>query len=431
VFEVSLEGLGASAQDIEALRRIHALITGKAAAVQQEQEARPSSSQAQPSQQQGAAATHAAPNGVRFNIRQAERYLALLQGQITSTLPQQQVIPTPATPAPAATAQAAPASQQHIWHNLQAMQAQLDQRRQQKDASEGQSISHRQERGQGPEHFVPDDAPFRNFVPVSPLSVELESAPWPRDFNANTLPQHDRDYDPKEFLMKFEAALESNGGDATTKAKALVMPLKGEVQYWYANIPKGHITSWFQLRNKLLSSFKGMQVEELDSNDLVNMCIQGDKESLQEYMHRVVKLTARAPGVSESSTIDAIVGGLRVGNCQDVLDGIKPKSLQELFEVMKEYCKSDKGRRRRLDRANAPKKQKQQGQWDSSKGWQNHPPKQAHRQVNNVFAPSDQNQSRNGGGHKGPHKNGRGPKPPQPPPPPQGGRKIFLLAPWS
>jgi hypothetical protein len=145
--------------------------------------------------------------------------------------------------------------------------------------------------------------------------------------------------------MKFEAAVESNGGDATTKAKALVLALKGEVQYWYANILKGHITSWFQLRNKLLSSFMGMQVEELDSNDLVNMCVQGDRESLQEYMHRVVKLTARAPGVSESSIIDAVVGGLRVGNCQDVLDRIKPKSLQELFEVMQEYCKSDKGRR--------------------------------------------------------------------------------------
>jgi hypothetical protein len=48
-----------------------------------------------------------------------------------------------------------------------------------------------------------------------------------------------------------------------------------------------------------------MQVEKLDSNDLVNMCIQGDRESLQEYMHEVVKLTVRAPGVSESSNIDA------------------------------------------------------------------------------------------------------------------------------
>jgi hypothetical protein len=166
-----------------------------------------------------------------------------------------------------------------------------------------------------------------------------------------------------------------------------------------------------------------MQVEELDSNDLVNMCIQGDRESLQEYMHRVVKLTARAPGVSESSTIDTIVGGLRVGNYQDVLDRIKPKSLQELFEKMQEYCKSDKGRRRRLDRANAAKKQKQQGQWDQLKGWQNHPPKQAPHQVNNVSAPPDQNQNRNGGGHKGGHKNGRGPKPQQPHPPHQGAAK--------
>jgi hypothetical protein len=54
---------------------------------------------------------------------------------------------------------------------------------------------------------------------------------------------------------------------------------------------------------------------------------------------------------------------------------------------MQEYCKYDKGRRRRLDQANAAKKQKQQGQWDTTKGWQNHPPKQLYREVNNVSTP--------------------------------------------
>jgi hypothetical protein len=229
VFEVSLEELGASAQDIEALRRIWALVAGKTVAAQQEQEMRSSSSQAQPSQQQDVAPTHSAPDVVDFNIRQAERYLALLQSQIAGASPPQQAIPTPIAPAPVPAAQAAPAAQQHAWHTLQAMQAQLDQWRQQKDASEGQSIGHRQERGQAPEHFTPEDAPFCNIVPVSPLSVELESAPWPRRFNANTRPQYDGDYDPKEFLMKFEAAVESNGGYATMKAKALVLALKGEV----------------------------------------------------------------------------------------------------------------------------------------------------------------------------------------------------------
>jgi hypothetical protein len=126
VFKVGLKGLGASAQDIEALRRIRALITGKAAAAQQEQEAWTSSSQAQPPQQQGAAPTRAVPGDVDFNIRQAEWYFALLQGQIASTLPQQHTTPPPAAPAPAAATQAVSASQQHIWHTLQTMQAQLD-----------------------------------------------------------------------------------------------------------------------------------------------------------------------------------------------------------------------------------------------------------------------------------------------------------------
>jgi hypothetical protein len=87
VFEVSLEKFGASTQDIEALQRIRSLITDKTVAAQQEQEARPSSSQAQPPQQQGAAPTPATAGDVDFNIRQAERYFALLQGQIANTLP--------------------------------------------------------------------------------------------------------------------------------------------------------------------------------------------------------------------------------------------------------------------------------------------------------------------------------------------------------
>jgi hypothetical protein len=89
MFEVSLEGLGASAQDIEALRRIRALIAGKSVAAQQEQETRPSSSQVQPSQQQDAVPPHTTSDSIDFNIRLAERYLALLQSQIAGMSPPQ------------------------------------------------------------------------------------------------------------------------------------------------------------------------------------------------------------------------------------------------------------------------------------------------------------------------------------------------------
>jgi hypothetical protein len=106
-------GWGASAQDIEALRRIRALIAGKSIAVQHEQGTRPFSSQAQPSQQQDVVPPHTAPDSIDFNIRQAERYLALLQSQIAGTTPPQQVAPAPPAPTPTPATHAAPAAQQH------------------------------------------------------------------------------------------------------------------------------------------------------------------------------------------------------------------------------------------------------------------------------------------------------------------------------
>jgi hypothetical protein len=61
---------------------------------------------------------------------------------------------------------------------------------------------------------------------------------------------------------------------------------------------------------------------------------RGAKESLQEYTHKVVKLTSRGPRVSEDSIIVTIVGGLKVSTFQDLLGRVKPKSVQELFEIM-------------------------------------------------------------------------------------------------
>ncbi|RLN16784.1 polyprotein [Panicum miliaceum] len=67
------------------------------------------------------------------------------------------------------------------------------------------------------------------------------------------------------------------------------MAAKGSVQHWFASIPKSHIYSWSQLRSKLLTSFQGLKIEELTSCDFHN-CKQGEKETLEEYMQRVIKL---------------------------------------------------------------------------------------------------------------------------------------------
>ncbi|RLN41162.1 gag protein - maize [Panicum miliaceum] len=82
--------------------------------------------------------------------------------------------------------------------------------------------------------------------------------------------QYDGEVDPRDFLLKYEASVESNGGGPAIKAKAFVPALKGSAQHWYASLPKGYIHSRSQLRLKLLTSFRGLSIEELTSCNFHN-----------------------------------------------------------------------------------------------------------------------------------------------------------------
>jgi hypothetical protein len=63
--------------------------------------------------------------------------------------------------------------------------------------------------------------------PSSPLTLELEKALWQAWFNAVSLLQYDEYSDPREFLLKYEATVESNGGGSSIKANTFIMATKG------------------------------------------------------------------------------------------------------------------------------------------------------------------------------------------------------------
>ena len=73
---------------------------------------------------------------------------------------------------------------------------------------------------------------------------------------------------------------------------------------------------------------------------------------MQEYLHRLVRLRARAPDVVEKTIIEAAIAGLSLGPCGQYLERRNPKTLNRLFEIMQEYCISDKGMRRRIEEMN-------------------------------------------------------------------------------
>ena len=66
----------------------------------------------------------------------------------------------------------------------------------------------------------------------------------------------------------------------------------------------------------------------------------------------MIKLHARGPEIADQSIIDVVVHGINLGPCGEYLSRRKPKTVSKLFEIMQEYCKSDRGKRRRIEEMN-------------------------------------------------------------------------------
>ena len=58
-----------------------------------------------------------------------------------------------------------------------------------------------------------------------------------------------------------------------------------------------------------------------------------------------MKLCARGPDVADQSIIDSVVKGITLGPCGEYLSWHKPKTVTRLFEIMQEYCISDRAKR--------------------------------------------------------------------------------------
>lgn len=58
------------------------------------------------------------------------------------------------------------------------------------------------------------------------LSQSLQSAPWPPNYKALALPKYNETSDPRQFLISYEAAITSIGGDDLVLAKSFI------VAYW-------------------------------------------------------------------------------------------------------------------------------------------------------------------------------------------------------
>lgn len=199
-------------------------------------------------------------------------------------------------------------------------------------------------------------ATFTTIDTDSPLAINIQLAKWPVGFKFNVIPTYNGQSDPRQFLMSFEAAVASRGGDPTTLAKSLIMAMKGPAQQWYSSLKPRSIKSWDQLRTTLLLDFQGFQQTELTSDNLFNVK-QYPKEPLIQYYKRFVQVKAQIPNVPDEVIIIATIKGLRAGQLSSHFKRERPTTVSQLYEEMQKYCRSDDDYRKRIEEENGYKNQ--------------------------------------------------------------------------
>jgi hypothetical protein len=82
----------------------------------------------------------------------------------------------------------------------------------------------------------------------SPLSIGLQTAPWPPKFKLVSLPKCNGFVNSRQFLMRYESVVNSAGGDDVALAKSFIIACEGLVLNWYSLLQPHSVCSWVELK---------------------------------------------------------------------------------------------------------------------------------------------------------------------------------------
>jgi hypothetical protein len=127
------------------------------------------------------------------------------------------------------------------------------------------------------------------YDPKSPLTQILWTKRWP--------PAYDGNIDPRQFIMSYKAVVTAASGDEATMAMSFVIIAQDIAQSWYAKLCPGSIKSWGDLRDKLCSNSKVLNIAPNHQMDLFN-CKHGERERERialGLLRRFIQLRPRTP----------------------------------------------------------------------------------------------------------------------------------------
>jgi hypothetical protein len=182
----------------------------------------------------------------------------------------------------------------------------------------------------------------------SPLAPKLQASPWPANFRAGTYPKYNGSTDPAQYIMSYQVAVASSGGDDTTLAKSFIIALEGPGLTWYTRLPPLSIELCKGLHDKILFNFQGYQ-PDTDAPTELSLCKQQEKETLREYYRKFLMFKSQLPSIDDHIAIHYAISGLRAGVLYNHCIRDPPKHLQELYQLFKKYDRSEELHQRKVE----------------------------------------------------------------------------------
>jgi hypothetical protein len=182
------------------------------------------------------------------------------------------------------------------------------------------------------------DSPRQNsgqFVDLeSPLSIGLQTAPWTPMFKPVSLPKYNSFGNSRQFLMRYESAVNLAGGDDVALAKSFIIACEGPVLNWYSLLQPHSVCSRVDLKKKFMQAFQIFHETTAESSDLYNYK-RKDREPLWNFVRRFMQQRSQIPKADDKTMIQAPSKGLTPEPTATHLTRKNPKQLMNFFMNLK------------------------------------------------------------------------------------------------
>ncbi|XP_074336884.1 uncharacterized protein LOC141674057 [Apium graveolens] len=161
-----------------------------------------------------------------------------------------------------------------------------------------------------------------------------------RKFKMPIIKAYDNTGDPEKHVWKFSNALLLQAVNDTIKCRAFPQTLSGMAQRWYNLLPPNSIGSFKYLSQAIIKKFISYRVHEKSLASLMGL-VQGEKESLRDYLNRFTKKALKVPDLDDKVAMIALQQGTRDEFFKMSLAKRPSESMLRLQDRVEKYIKVD------------------------------------------------------------------------------------------